>query len=76
MDHTCPFAITLRYDPEDIGEFWIVGDSYEPNRCCHSHSFKPPDAVVKKPVFVEERIDTDNDSYGDEEMRFEDASQA
>jgi len=67
----------LRYDPETTGQIWLVGEMYDPYKMCHSHEVKPMSPTEIKapavPVFEEEHIDSDNDSYGNENMEFADA---
>ena len=63
----CQFGITLRVDPEQTGNHWLLGETYDPIKMCHSHSLKPSKAIEKK-VIDEEMIESDADSYGDQEF--------
>lgn len=63
----------MRLDPQVVGDYWLMGEMYDPNKMCHSHEVKPC-LIAEKPklVFEEEQVDTDADSYGDEDMGFKD----
>lgn len=73
----CSFGITLRYDPDDCGEFWSLAESYDPYKMQHSHEIKNVrisplvNAKIVKQI-DEDPIDSDNDTYGDEDMKFDD----
>ena len=49
---------------------------YDPYKMCHSHEVIPAPIETQVlpvvPSFEEEHIDSDNDSYGNENMEFED----
>lgn len=46
---------------------------YDAFKMCHSHKLKEVNLEIqKKPIIVEEGIDSDVDSYGDESMKFDD----
>ena len=69
-NENCQFGITLRIEPES---FWILGESYDPFKMGHTHELVLTPQPIKPPAVVdEERIDTDNDSYGDEADAFND----
>ena len=66
----------MRYDPDQYGEFWVVIDMYDAFKMCHSHKLKEVNLEIqKKPDIIEEGIDSDVDSYGDESMKFDDERQ-
>lgn len=74
----CHFGITIRFDPEEVGNYWIMGESYDPFKMSHTHELNPPPVVEQKvnPIVApprpdEERIESDEDSYGDENMEFD-----
>ena len=78
-EDNCHFGITLRYDPEMVGEYWTVGESYDQQKMCHTHELKPSVSKLPDPTPKivehhpdEEKIDSDNDTYGDEDMKFYD----
>lgn len=59
----------MRFEPE-VG-FWCLGETYDPYKMCHSHE------VVAQPVAQvrqvdEERIDSADDTYGEEDAKFDD----
>jgi hypothetical protein len=56
--------------------FWVVEQVYDAFKMCHSHILKDKNLDhQQKPVYEEEGIDSENDSYGDESMKFEDERQ-
>jgi len=49
----------------------MTGESYDPQKMCHSHSIYNQKPVKKvEPHPDEENIESDQDSYGDEQMAF------
>ena len=73
----CNFGITLRFDAEEQGEFWSLSEPYDVYKMQHSHVVKnvgiSPLVAPKIVKYVDEDpIDSDNDSYGDQEMKFDD----
>ena len=73
----CNFGITLRFDSQEKGEFWCLDEVYDVYKMQHTHIVKnvgiSPLVAPKIVKYVDEDpIDSENDSYGDQDMKFDD----